>query len=58
MGIADFFRPKHRHSDVRVRTVPPYELVGRSLAAAMPKGTGAMRLAAVVAKSADLRKAS
>ena len=20
MGIADFFRPKHRHSDVRVRT--------------------------------------
>jgi len=40
--------------DVRVRTVPPYELVGRSLAAAMPKGTGATRLAAVVAKSADL----
>jgi len=40
--------------DVRVRTVPPYELVGRSLSAAMPKGTGAARLAVVVAKSADL----
>ena len=26
--------------DVRVRTVPPYEVVGRSIAAAFPRGTG------------------
>jgi 2,3-bisphosphoglycerate-independent phosphoglycerate mutase len=40
--------------DVRVKTVPPYEVVGRSLAGAMPRGTGTARLVAAVAKSADL----
>ena len=40
--------------DVRVKTVPPYEVVGRSVEASLPRGTGAARLAAAVAKSADL----
>lgn len=40
--------------DVRVRTVPPYEVVGRSVSAALPRGTGTARLVAAVAKSADL----
>lgn len=40
--------------DVRVRTVSPYEVVGRSIAAAFPRGTGTARLLAAVSKSADL----
>ena len=40
--------------DVRVTTVPPYEVVGRSLKAAFPRGTGTARLVAAVAKSADI----
>ncbi|MCC7138459.1 MAG: hypothetical protein IT460_08555 [Planctomycetes bacterium] len=40
--------------DVRVRTLPPYEVVGRSVAAAMPRGTGTARLVAAVSKSGDL----
>src|SRR5262245_5714794 len=40
--------------DVRVRTVSPYEVVGRSVEAAFPRGTGIARLVAAVAKSADL----
>jgi 2,3-bisphosphoglycerate-independent phosphoglycerate mutase len=40
--------------DVRVKTVPPYEVVGRSIKAAFPRGTGTARLVAAVAKSADL----
>jgi len=40
--------------DVRVKTVPPYELVGRSVKAALPRGTGTARLVAAVAKSGDL----
>ena len=40
--------------DVRDATVSPYEVVGRSLKAAYPRGTGAARLIAAVAKSADL----
>jgi 2,3-bisphosphoglycerate-independent phosphoglycerate mutase len=40
--------------DVRVKTVSPYEVVGRSVKASLPRGTGAARLTAAVAKSADL----
>jgi len=40
--------------DVRVKTLPPYEVVGRSVKAAMPRGTGTARLVAAIAKSGDL----
>lgn len=40
--------------DVRVTTVPPTEVVGRSLAAALPRGTGIGRLLAVIERSADV----
>lgn len=40
--------------DVRVKTLPPYEVVGRSVAAAMPRGTGTARLVAAISKSGDL----
>ena len=40
--------------DVRVKTVPPYEVVGRSVKAAFPRGTGTARLVAAIAKSGDL----
>lgn len=38
--------------DVRVRTTPPFEVVGKSLQAALPKGTGIGRLLAVIERSA------
>lgn len=40
--------------DVRVKTLPPYEVVGRSIKASYPRGTGTARLVAAVAKSGDL----
>lgn len=40
--------------DVRVRTVPPFEVVGKSLRAAMPKGTGIGRLLALIERSAEI----
>lgn len=40
--------------DVRVRTVPPFEVVGKSLRAAMPKGTGIGRLLAAIERSAGI----
>jgi 2,3-bisphosphoglycerate-independent phosphoglycerate mutase len=40
--------------DVRVRTVPPFDVVGKSLRAALPKGTGTARLLAAVARSAEI----
>ncbi len=40
--------------DLRVVTVPPTEVVGRSLSAALPKGTGIGRLLAAIERSADL----
>jgi 2,3-bisphosphoglycerate-independent phosphoglycerate mutase len=40
--------------DVRVKTLPPYDVVGRSLKAALPRGTGVARLVSAVARSADL----
>jgi 2,3-bisphosphoglycerate-independent phosphoglycerate mutase len=40
--------------DVRVQTVPPYEVVGKSLRAAMPRGTGTARLHALIARSAEI----
>ena len=40
--------------DVRVRTIPPYDLVGKSVEAALPKGTGTARLLAAIAKSGEI----
>jgi 2,3-bisphosphoglycerate-independent phosphoglycerate mutase len=40
--------------DVRVTTVPPSEVVGRSLRAALPKGTGIGRLLAVIERSSEV----
>ena len=40
--------------DVRVKTVPPFDVVGKSLQAAMPKGTGIGRLLAAIERSADV----
>lgn len=40
--------------DLRVATVPPTEVVGRSLRAALPRGTGIGRLLAVIERSADV----
>ena len=40
--------------DVRVQTTSPYDLVGKPLSAALPRGTGVARLSAAVAKSADV----
>ncbi len=40
--------------DVRVKTVPPYEVVGKSLRAAMPRGTGIGRLLAAIERSAEI----
>jgi len=40
--------------DVRVRTVPPFDVVGKALSPAMPRGTGIGRLLAVVERSADV----
>ncbi len=40
--------------DVRVKTVPPYDVVGRSLKAAMPRGTGTARLLAAIARSGEI----
>jgi 2,3-bisphosphoglycerate-independent phosphoglycerate mutase len=40
--------------DIRVKTVPPFEVVGKSLPAALPKGTGIGRLLAAIDRSADV----
>ena len=40
--------------DVRVQTIPPYDLVGKSVEAALPKGTGTARLLGAIAKSAEI----
>lgn len=40
--------------DLRVATLPPSEVVGRSLRAALPKGTGIGRLLAAIERSADV----
>ena len=39
---------------MRVATTSPYDLVGRPLSTALPRGTGVARLSAAVAKSADV----
>jgi 2,3-bisphosphoglycerate-independent phosphoglycerate mutase len=40
--------------DVRVKTVPPFEVVGKSIRAALPKGTGIGRLLAIIERSAEV----
>ena len=40
--------------DIRVRTVPPFDVVGRSLRSAMPRGTGIGRLLAAIERSAEV----
>jgi 2,3-bisphosphoglycerate-independent phosphoglycerate mutase len=40
--------------DLRAATVPPTEVVGRSLKAALPRGTGIGRLVAVIERSAEI----
>jgi 2,3-bisphosphoglycerate-independent phosphoglycerate mutase len=40
--------------DVRVKTVPPFDVVGKSVRAALPRGTGTARLLAAVARSAEI----
>jgi 2,3-bisphosphoglycerate-independent phosphoglycerate mutase len=40
--------------DLRVATVPPTEVTGRSLPAALPRGTGIGRLLAVIERSRDV----
>ncbi len=40
--------------DVRVKTVPPFEVVGKSLRSALPKGTGIGRLLALIEQSAEI----
>lgn len=40
--------------DLRVATLPPTEVVGRSLRAALPKGTGIGRLLSVIERSGDV----
>jgi 2,3-bisphosphoglycerate-independent phosphoglycerate mutase len=43
--------------DVRVRTVPPFEVVGKSLKSALPRGTGTGRLLAAIERSAEILSA-
>ncbi len=43
--------------DVRVRTVPPFEVVGKALDSAMPKGTGIGRLLAAIERSREILRA-
>lgn len=40
--------------DVRIDTVPPYEVVGKGLAAALPRGTGIGRLLAAMERSTEI----
>jgi 2,3-bisphosphoglycerate-independent phosphoglycerate mutase len=40
--------------DVRVKTLPPFEVVGRSVRASLPRGTGTARLAAAVERSGEI----
>jgi 2,3-bisphosphoglycerate-independent phosphoglycerate mutase len=40
--------------DVRVRTVPPFDVVGKGLRAALPRGTGIGRLLAAIERSHDI----
>lgn len=40
--------------DVRVETLPPFEVVGRTLRSSLPKGTGIGRLLSAIERSADL----
>lgn len=40
--------------DVRVRALPPWDVVGKSVEAGLPRGTGAGRLVSVVARSAEI----
>ena len=40
--------------DVRVRTVPPFEVVGRSLRTALPRGTGVGGLVALIDRSLEV----
>jgi 2,3-bisphosphoglycerate-independent phosphoglycerate mutase len=40
--------------DVRVKTTPPFDVVGKSVRAALPRGTGTARLLAAVARSAEI----
>jgi 2,3-bisphosphoglycerate-independent phosphoglycerate mutase len=37
-----------------VKTVPPFEVVGRSVRASLPKGTGTARLLAAIGRSAEI----
>jgi len=40
--------------DVRVKTVPPFDVVGRSVRGSLPKGTGTARLLAAIGRSAEI----
>jgi 2,3-bisphosphoglycerate-independent phosphoglycerate mutase len=40
--------------DVRVKTVPPFEVVGKALAQALPRGTGIGRLLAAIERSREV----
>ena len=40
--------------DVRVKTVPPYDVAGKNLRASLPKGAGVERLLALIERSADI----
>ena len=40
--------------DVRVRTAPPFEVVGKSVSSALPRGTGIGRLLAAMERSVEL----
>ena len=40
--------------DVRVKTMPPYEVVGKDLQASLPRGTGIGRLLAAIERSVDV----
>jgi 2,3-bisphosphoglycerate-independent phosphoglycerate mutase len=40
--------------DVRVKTVPPYEVTGKAIRAALPRGTGIGRLVALIERSLDV----
>ena len=44
----------HGARDVRVRTVPPYDVVGKALRSGLPRGTGIGRLLAAIDRSADV----
>lgn len=43
--------------DVRVRTVPPFEVVGKNLKSALPRGTGTGRLLAAIERSVEILSA-